>query len=304
MNENKTAPIVLFVYNRLWHTKETISFLQKNHLASESKLIIYSDAAKTSHDEESVGEVRSYLRTVNGFFSVEVRERSENWGLAKSIISGVSEVVGKYGKIIVLEDDMVTGSNFLTFMNQALEFYESKKNVWHISGWNYPISNKGSDDTFLWRGMSCWGWATWEDCWKHFEKDTDALIEEFTPELIDYMDLGGVKNSWIQVLLNKRKKINTWAVYWYATIIRNKGLCLNPVETYVSNIGLDGSGVHCGETDFMSTEVLEREFSVNWDDSGVENKEIVNKIKKYYRDSKKSFLFRVVRKLKKVLKIN
>lgn len=40
----KYAPILLFVYNRLEHLKQTMETLQNNTLAAESELYIYSDA--------------------------------------------------------------------------------------------------------------------------------------------------------------------------------------------------------------------------------------------------------------------
>lgn len=42
----KLAPIVIFTYNRPWHTQQTVEALLKNEYASESDLIIFSDAPK------------------------------------------------------------------------------------------------------------------------------------------------------------------------------------------------------------------------------------------------------------------
>ena len=100
---NKLAPIVLFVYNRLDYTKKTIEALQTNQLASESILFIYSDAAKDENDAHRVNQVREYIETIDGFKSVIISKRENNWGLADSIIDGVSKVVEKYGKIIVIK---------------------------------------------------------------------------------------------------------------------------------------------------------------------------------------------------------
>ena len=239
------APIVLFVYNRPWHTRQTVEALQKNELAKESELYIYSDEAKNEYTRKSVDEVRKYIDKIDGFKKVTVIKREKNWGLANSIIDGVTKIVNQYGKIIVLEDDLVTSKYFLKFMNDALVFYKDEKKVWHISGWNYPIKNNGLDNVFLWRVMNCWGWATWSDRWNNFEKNTDLLIDNFSQKDINKFNLDGVEDFWVQVIANKERKINTWAIYWYAIIFQNKGLCLNPVQTFVDNIGHDGSGMHC-----------------------------------------------------------
>ena len=146
---NQLSPIVLFVYNRPWHTQQTVEALQKNELAKESELFIYSDAAKSKEAEKSVNEVRKYIQTIIGFKKVIIIKREKNWGLADSIIDGVTKIVNEYGKIIVLEDDLVTSPYFLKFMNEALVFYKDKEKVWHISGWNYPIETNKLDDVFL-----------------------------------------------------------------------------------------------------------------------------------------------------------
>ena len=295
------APIVLFVYNRPWHTEQTVKALQKNELAKESELFIYSDAAKNEEQRESVDEIRNYLKKINGFKKVTVIKREKNWGLANSIIDGVTKIVNEYGKIIVLEDDLVTSPYFLKFMNEALEFYRDKKKIWHISGWNYPIDTDGLEDVFLWRLMNCWGWATWADRWKYYEKDVNKTINEFSKEDIKRFNLDGVENFWGQVISNKDGKINTWAIFWYATIFKKEGLCLNSSRTFVENIGNDSSGTHCGETDiFKSNLSLFQKISFTRNIS--ENKLAVNNLKLFYKSSKKSIFERITNKVKRIIK--
>ena len=118
------APIILFVYNRPEHTKKTLESLKINELASESSLFIFSDGSKNENDKKSVDEVRKYISTISGFKEIKIILREKNLGLADSVISGVTEVIEKYGKAIVLEDDIVTSKYFLKFMNEALDFYE------------------------------------------------------------------------------------------------------------------------------------------------------------------------------------
>ncbi|MFV9972448.1 MAG: hypothetical protein AB8V06_06085 [Francisella endosymbiont of Hyalomma asiaticum] len=140
----------------LWHTQQTIEALQKNKLAIDSELFIYSDAPKNENALEKVQVVRNYIKTIKGFRKVTIIKREKNWWLSDSIIDGVTKIVNQYGKIIVLEDDIVTSLYFLKFMNDALEFYKNEEKVWHINGWNYPIEIENFSDTFLWRVMNCW----------------------------------------------------------------------------------------------------------------------------------------------------
>ena len=154
------APILLFVYNRPEHTRRCIESLLKNSLASESPLFIYADGAKDSAQQEAVNEVRNYIRTIQGFQQITLMERSENWGLARNIIDGVTTQVNQYGKVIVLEDDLVVAPYFLQFMNDALEVYKDEPKVGHIQACDFT-QDPSLPDTFLIKWTGSWGWATW-----------------------------------------------------------------------------------------------------------------------------------------------
>ena len=279
------APIILFVYNRPWHTKKTLESLMKNELSNESTLYVYCDGPK---DEVTDDELKQIILTQKILLEkkwcrrVIINKSDKNLGLAASIISGVTDVINKHENIIVLEDDMVLSPYFLKFMNEALEYYKNNDKVWHISGWNYPISDEGLGDVFLWRVMNCsGGWATWNDKWKYFEKDSEKLISEFTFEDVYKFNLEGNYDFWNQILGNYRGRMNTWAIFWYSNIFVNNGLCVNSTKTFVSNIGFDGSGVHCGDEDKYESEIS---FSSEYlfINSGYENKRAVSRIKKFY----------------------
>ncbi|MFT7861147.1 MAG: glycosyltransferase [Sulfurimonas sp.] len=299
--DKNLAPIVLFVYNRPWHTKQTVEALRKNELTKESELFIYSDTAKNMDAQKGVDEVREYIKSINGFKKVTIIEREKNWGLADSIINGVTEVVNEYGKVIVLEDDLVTSPYFLKFMNEALEFYKEEKKVWHISGWNYPIDTEELEDVFFWRLMNCWGWATWADRWKHYEKNVNKTIDEFNKNDIYKFNIDGVEDFWSQVVSNKEGKINTWAIFWYATIFKQNGLCLNPTQTFVENIGHDESGVHCITSNCFSSS-LNYKDNIIFNKNISENKKAIQYLKKFYKSNKKPLLSKIVDKVKRLLK--
>jgi hypothetical protein len=288
------APIALFTYNRLWHTQQTVEALQKNKLASESELFIYSDDAKNDDARVSVDEVRKYIDNINGFKKVTVIKREKNWGLADSIIDGVTKIVNEYGKIIVLEDDLITSPYFLKFMNEALEFYKDEKKVWHISGWNYPIETSGLNNVFLWRLMNCWGWATWANRWEYYEKDVYKTMQEFSKDDIKRFNLDGVEDFFGQVTANYEKKINTWAIFWYVTIFKKNGLCLNPTQTFVENIGNDASGTNCGKTDIFTSR-LSSLNNIQFLSSIIENKISITNLKKFYKQNKKTIFKRIMK---------
>jgi hypothetical protein len=289
------APIVLFVYKRLFHTKKVIESLQKNDLAPNSEIFIFSDGARKG-DEKEVKNVRNYLKNIIGFKKITLIEREKNYGLKQNVILGVNEIIDKYGKVIVLEDDLVVSPYFLKFMNEALNFYENKKNVWHISGWNYPIYMDLDKDTYFLRIMNCWGWATWKDRWKNLVDDVDYFLNSFSKEEIRRFNLDGAYNFYAQLKANKKGLLNTWAIFWYATIFKNGGLCVNATRSFVANIGLDGSGENCG----IGNDNIELNVKKNFifDDSLKENKKAIELIKKYYKRNKKPIFLRLKAKFK------
>lgn len=277
------SPIILFVYNRPHHTRLTVEALKKNFLSKYSNLYIYSDFQKNISHREDVQKVRSYLKEIEGFKKISIIEREKNYGLAQNIIKGVSSVIKNHGKVIVLEDDMVTSPYFLNFMNDALLFYKHEKRVWSISGWNYPINSKNIGDAFLWRFMNCWGWATWSNRWGHFKKDL-VSGEKFTHDELQRFNIDGVENIYKQIEDNRLSKINTWAVFWYLTIFKKNGLCCNPSMSYVNNIGLDGSGEHC-VPDKRYKNLLSTKKRNVFPQKIEENKIALKRIKKFYKPS-------------------
>jgi hypothetical protein len=247
-NISKTAPIALFVYNRRDHAQRAIDALKKNILADDSDLIVFSDAPKSDVQADAVHEVRKYISEIDGFKSVTIVKREANLGLARSIIGGVTTIVNKYGRIIVLEDDMVTSPFFLTYMNEALEKFADDERVVSIHGYVYPVVHPLPEAFFL-PGADCWGWATWSRGWAFFNSDGQFLLDELKRrKMIRAFDLNGAY-SFSKMLEGQIKGTNdSWAVRWYASAFLAGKLTLYPGRSLVHNIGNDDSGTHCGES--------------------------------------------------------
>lgn len=251
------SPIALFVYNRPTHTRATIEALKNNLFAKESDLFIFSDGAKDQTGNEKIMELREYLKTVEGFNRVTIIEREKNYGLAESIILGVTEVIDRFGKIIVLEDDLVTSPNFLEYMNNALDMYENEDKVISIHGYTYPIKSK-LPETFFLRGADCWGWATWKRGWEIFEPDGKKLLKQIKERgLIKEFDFGGSFKFSDMLKRQVSGKTNSWAIRWYASAFLSEKLTLYPGRSLIKNIGLTGTeGTHLNSSSVVfSTEL-------------------------------------------------
>ena len=244
---SKFAPIVIFIYNRIFHFKTTIKYLKKNTLASKSDLILFCDGPKNKNDAKKVNLVRNYARNISGFKSVNLFFRKKNMGLVNNIINGVTEILKRYSKIIVLEDDMICHKNFLNYMNVNLNIYKSNKNVASIHGFNYPYQNNSKDNFFFLKGADCWGWATWRRVWKNFEKNQQILISKFkkNKELINNFNFYGGYDYYKMLRKNISKPKKSWAIKWYASAFLKELYTLYPVRSLIKNIGGDGSGENC-----------------------------------------------------------
>jgi len=272
------APIVLFVYNRPFHTQKVIEALQKNREATYSDLFIFSDAPKKEDASEKVEQVRNYIKTISGFKSVTIKEQTQNQGLAKSIINGVTEVVNKFGKIIVLEDDIETSPYFLKFMNDALSFYENEKQIWSITGFAYPIENKKLPAAFCFFAMCCWSWGTWADRWKHYDKNPDKYILQMSKKDINRFDYHNTTGMFSQITANKTGELNTWAIFWYAVQFVNRGFQIMPTKPLAKNIGMDNSGVHCKATSIYDYKYNENELQIDFNNVPIKENKLATKL--------------------------
>lgn len=256
------APVTIFVYNRPWHIKQTIEALKKNKLARESELFIFSDGPKDEKDKKKVEEVRNYIRSLDGFKDITIRERRKNYGLAESIIAGVTEIVNIYERIIVLEDDLLTSPYFLQFMNNALNRYQGVENVASVHGYVYPIK-KVLPETFFLKDPGCLGWATWKRAWRLFDKNSETLLRQLLyRKLTDEFDYSHSYPFTEMLQKQANGQVNSWAIRWYASLFLKNKLILYPGRSLVYHNGNDGSGTNFRNSKELDVELSQRPIKV------------------------------------------
>lgn len=247
MDSNTTlAPICLFVYSRLSETKQTVESLQRNMLASESQLFIFSDGAKSSNSIADVDAVRRYIHTITGFANITIYESDVNKGLANSIISGVTQIVNRFGRVIVLEDDLLLSGNFLCFMNEALDFYEDKKKVLNVSGYsftlNYPAGYK-YDVAFSLRFAS-WGWAIWKDRWELIDWELNDY-KSFRWNVFKLLKFSRGGSDLCQMLNRQvHGRVDSWAIRFDYHHYKYDYLDVFPVVSKVQYNGFNTEATH------------------------------------------------------------
>jgi len=254
---NDYAPIAVFAYNRLDSLQQTISSLKNCHLADECEVHVFSDGFKGEKDREDVLKVRDYIKTINGFSSLHFHFSEVNKGLANSIISGASEVIGASRKIIVLEDDLIVSRNFLLYMNQALNKYKNNPQVFSISGYSIPVTapKNYSSDIYFFPRASSWGWATWSDRWENVDWEAREY-ENFKKnrQQIKRFNRGG-SDMFKMLTRQMNGEINSWAIRWCFHQFRIGAYTAYPVLSKVINIGFTDQATHSNVFNRYKTEL-------------------------------------------------
>lgn len=300
MITKELAPILLFTYNRPWHTQQVLDSLLKNELSEKSELFIFSDGAKDYEDERPVGKTREILAKTRGFKKITIIERPVNYGLAANIINGVTSIIEEYGRVIVLEDDLITAPTFLTFMNNALMLYEDVDEVAHIHAFCYEGLNL--PDTFLIKWVGSTGWATWSDSWELFSPNGTKLLAEIKEKkLCKTFDFNG-KYPYTRMLHRQVEgKNNSWAIRWNASLFLNDKLSLNTGKSLIHNIGFDGSGENSGSQNFYNMGLFDGELDLAKPNEIEENKEARQQFEEFYKRTN-SFWAKVKRRLQRMAK--
>jgi hypothetical protein len=246
------APIALFVYNRPEHTIKTLDALSQCELASESDLYIFADGPKENASKENIDKIQKVNEVINGVKwakNIYIERKQTNLGLAKSIVAGVTALCNKFGRVIVLEDDLLVSRYFLTYMNSSLEKYKDCSNVYQISGFMYPVSFKSKDDAFFLHLTTTWGWGTWDRAWKLYDWNPKDIQEKIQNKAImRRFDLNGAYPYSKMLIDRMNGKNDSWGILWWWAVYNANGLVLHPVKTFVANIGFDGTGTHCGKS--------------------------------------------------------
>jgi hypothetical protein len=258
------APIVVFAYRRPDHLKRVLGALAANSGVADSPLFIYCDGARNSADLPEVTAARAVARAASGFASVEIMERPTNCGLSDSILSGVTEICDRFGRAIVLEDDVLPTQFFLQYCNQALDRYANDDRIISV-GCHTFTSGIELPETFLLNMPDCWGWGVWRRSWKRFNRDGAELLSQISDRgLSDGFDFGGAY-PYTQMLRSQVVGGNqSWAIRWYAHAFLERKLTLYPARAVTTNIGFDGTGTHGGSRDsYCSVLTAERPIRVD-----------------------------------------
>lgn len=248
------APVAVFAYSRADKLKKCLEALERNPLADKTDLFLFADGAKGAADREKVEQVRYFIHQYqkeSKFNKVEIIEQPQNLGLANSIIGGVTKVINKHKKIIVVEDDLIVSEDFLSYMNQGLDYYENMKEYGSISAYTYPMPELENydKDIYVTHKGECQGWGTWHDRWN----EVDWTVSDFNAYIHDKKKrkaFDAIEKGLDRMLISQQAgKVDSWAVRWCYHLFVHQLLTVYPRMSKVYNIGFDGSGVNSGDSE-------------------------------------------------------
>lgn len=308
------TPIVLFVYNRPSHTRQTIEALLKNPEAKDSLLYIFADGPKENASDsmkQRIKDLRQYIHTISGFKDIVIEESEINKGLAKSIIYGVTKVINRHGRIVVIEDDVVTSSHFLHYINQSLELYKDDNDVICINGASFFNNAPISEHTYFQYGADCQGWATWKRGWDVFNPNGTELLNKIVANK-QYLYELTYNNTYDYINMLKgtiEGKIDSWAIKWLCSAIVNRKLCLYPSKSLVQNVGFDSEATNTKgsrsdyEREYIS--IIADETTSDFPKIDIKDNQIMRKVleEKYRRLLHPKIFRRIICKLKRTFAI-
>jgi hypothetical protein len=288
VRSTQLAPIALFVYNRAEHTRRTVESLRKNELAHRTDLFVFADGARTQAAAAAVLEVRRYVRSIEGFRSVTIIERERNLGLANSVIKGVTQLCDEFGRVIAVEDDLLTAPDFLTFMNCALERYEDERRIFSVSGYNFAVKapERYPYDAFCSYRTSSWGWGTWKNRWEKANWGVPNYARFCSDKNLQRsFNRGGEDLSRI-LALQMARRIDSWSIRWDYVHFQHDAVSLLSTISKVYNIGFDGSGIHCRRKTLYQLPLADgSKADYRFPDTAEADPHFVAEIKKLYRVS-------------------
>ncbi len=239
------APVAIFAYKRPEHLRRTLDSLKLCDGFANSKIVVFGDGPKNHGDLDGVEATRRIAQAQLGS-QAEYRFRDKNAGLAASIIEGVNQLTQRFGRCIVVEDDLDLLPSFLTYVNAGLNRYEQRANVYQISAQLFDTPElHGRHEALFLPFTTSWGWGTWQRAWERFDplargwerlRTDRALRRKF--------NLGGSYDFSTMLERQMSGFGDSWAIRWYWSVFRNKGVACFPPVSLVRNTGLDGSGTH------------------------------------------------------------
>jgi hypothetical protein len=249
MNAGNPAPVAIFVYNRADHLEPMLAALMDCPEFGATDIHVFADGPKKPEHQAAVEETRGRVQAILADRAT-YHFQDANRGLGRSIRAAVEMLCARYGRVIVVEDDLVVAPGFLTWMNAALDRYADAPDVYQVSGHMFD----SQDGQALQRPVmlpftTTWGWGTWARAWEALDWDlSSAGMIMADRARRRAFNLNGVYDYTSMVRRQLSGRIDSWGIRWYLSVFARKGLVVYPPVSLVENRGVTGPGTHGGST--------------------------------------------------------
>lgn len=301
---NDYAPVAMFAYNRPNHLQQTLAALAVNEGAAFTELYIFCDGPKQGITEEKLNDIQRVHQLANSetrFKKVNVVIQPQNKGLANSIIEGVTNVLNSHHKIIVLEDDILAGKHFLSYMNESLARYEDNNKIKQVSAFAFDLDFPKKNACYFIPLTTTWGWATWQRAWT--EIDFMAAGYEVLHENRKLRSRFNLNDSYdySTMLFEQMEKntIDSWGIRYWWSVFKSGGLVLHPDHSMVQNIGFDHSGVHCADDSIADINNWNSQYLINSFPEKIKHEPVYFKaLQKFLKAAKPAFRTSLLKRVK------
>lgn len=259
---NNYAPVLIITLNRYEHFMQCVESLSACTHADKTDLYIAFDYPLKDSHWDGYKKIENYIEKIHGFRKVNIIKRNINYGATKNLFDGMAEVFEKNDRIILSEDDNVFAPSFLKVVNTGLNTYKSRQDIFSISAYNSPLPMPSwyKHNVYLITGFTAWGVGVWKDKWNKIDWSLDSFnamlskkenykilikyYQRYLPQLLEIRDTGVITVDGFIFLYLLDKKM--YSVY--------------TAKSRVRNMGHDGSGEHCGQSEIYANQKIYEGF--------------------------------------------
>jgi len=150
-------------------------------------------------------------------------------------------------------------------MNEGLARYSTNSNVFMIVGYNFPFEEiKGKKEAYFLPMVGTQAWGTWKRAWDHFDPKASGYEELKSNEVLRKSFNLSDSYDYTSLLFHQMESSNvsSWAIRWWWSVFKQKGLSLFPDKSLIKNIGWDGTGRHSGKVNPYSDKQWKENYSI------------------------------------------
>ncbi len=227
------VPVVVFAYARPQFLERTLAALEREEVPL---VYVFCDGPKTEQERALTREVRAIAERATRHERVVI-VRDHNWGLGRSILSGVTDVLRKHPWVVVLEDDLEFAAGTYRYFCTALERYRDEPRVMSVTGWTHPRVTPTvlSTDAYFDGRAESWSFATWARAWQGMDQPAHSKYAQCRKLGLDPYRYG----KDLAAMVRAEVPSNLWAVRFAYHHLLNDGLCLRPRRSLVNHVGFD-----------------------------------------------------------------